>query len=211
VPPPRTETAGGLRAAHKERTRTALVGAALSQFAARGYAAVTVEDICAEAGVSPRTFFRYFATKEHVLAAPVAAVLDTLGASLAAQPDSVSAWTALRRAALDAVSRVDEQAEVFLLASQVIRDNPGALAANAEALIGWEQRMDTEIQRRLGAADGSLHPRLLLGTAMLAFRVALDRWADLKGAGPARADLEEALDAVAPGATALQRAAGRAG
>jgi len=43
---------------------------------------------------------------------------------------------------------------------------------------------------------------------MLAFRVALDRWADLEGAGPARAVLEAALDAVEPGATALERAAG---
>jgi len=208
VTPPRTGTAGGLRAAHKERTRTALVGAALRQFADRGYSAVTVEDICAEAGVSPRTFFRYFATKEHVLAAPVAAVLVTLGESLAAQPEPVRAWTALRRALLDAVDQVDAQAAVFLRAGQVIRDNPAALATNAEALMVWEQGMRSEIQRRLGDTDDSLRPRLLLGTAMLAFRVALDRWADLQGAGPARAVLEEALDAVGPGATALERAGG---
>jgi AcrR family transcriptional regulator len=208
VTPPPTAAAGGLRAAHKERTRTALVGAALRQFAERGYSAVTVEEICAEAGVSPRTFFRYFATKEHALAAPVTAVLETLGESLAAQPDSVTAWTALRRALLDAVDRVDEQSAVFLRAGQVIRDNPGALATNAEALMVWEQQMRSEIQRRLGAGGDSLHPRLLLGTAMLAFRVALDRWADQNGAVPARAVLEEALDAVTPGATALQRAAG---
>ena len=204
--PPRTETAGGLRAAHKERTRTALVGAALRQFADRGYSAVTVEDICAEAGVSPRTFFRYFATKEHVLAAPVAAVLVTLGESLAAQPESVPAWTALRHALLDAVDQVDAQSAVFLRAGQVIRDNPAALATNAEALMVWEQQMHSEIQRRLGASQESLRPRLLLGTGMLAFRVALDRWADREGAGPARAVLEEALDAVDPGATALEHA-----
>jgi AcrR family transcriptional regulator len=208
VTPPPTAAAGGLRAAHKERTRTALVGAALRQFAERGYSAVTVEEICAEAGVSPRTFFRYFATKEHALAAPVTAVLETLGESLAAQPESVTAWTALRRALLDAVDRVDEQSAVFLRTGQVIRDNPGALATNAEALMVWEQQMRSEIQRRLGAGGDSLHPRLLLGTAMLAFRVALDRWADQNGAVPARAVLEEALDAVTPGATALQRAAG---
>ena len=115
-------------------------------------------------------------------------------------------WTALRHALLDAVDQVDEQAEVFLRAGQVIHDNPGALATNAEALMVWEQGMRSEIQRRLGATDDSLRPRLLLGTAMLAFRVALDRWADQQ-AGPARAVLEEALDAVTPGATALQRAA----
>jgi AcrR family transcriptional regulator len=206
VTPPRTEA--GLRAAHKERTRAALVDAALGQFADRGFSAVTVEDICAEAEVSPRTFFRYFATKEHVLAAPVAAVLQALGESLGAQPDSVRPWTALRRALLDAADRVDAGAGQFLRAGQVIRDNPGALATSAEALMVWEQRMRSEIQRRLGAGEDSLHPRLLLGTAMLAFRVALDRWTDENGTGSARAILEEALDAVTPGATALQRAAG---
>ena len=136
------------------------------------------------------------------------AVLESLGKSLADQPDSVTAWTALRRASLDAVDRVDEQSAVFLRAGEAIRDNPGALATNAEALMVWEQQMRSEIQRRLGTGDDSLHPRLLLGTAMLAFRVALDRWADQEGAGPALAVLEETLDAVTPGATALQRAAG---
>jgi hypothetical protein len=43
---------------------------------------------------------------------------------------------------------------------------------------------------------------------MLAFRVALDRWAEQAGAGPARTVLEEALDAVTPGASALERPAG---
>ena len=59
-----------------------------------------------------------------------------------------------------------------------------------------------------GADAGDLRPPLLLGTAMLAFRVALDRWTDRGGAVPARAVLEEALDAVTSGATALQRTTG---
>lgn len=60
-----TET--GLRAQHKASTRRALEDAALRRFAAHGYDETSVEQITADAGVSTRTFFRYFATKDEVL------------------------------------------------------------------------------------------------------------------------------------------------
>jgi AcrR family transcriptional regulator len=70
------------RAAQREQTRQALVEAALSLFAAKGYDDTSVDEIAAWAGVSPRTFFRHFETKERVLffggEAFNAAVLRTL-------------------------------------------------------------------------------------------------------------------------------------
>jgi len=55
------------RSHHKAQTRQALVDAALGLFATKGYAATSTEEIAASAGVSPRTFFRYFDTKDEVL------------------------------------------------------------------------------------------------------------------------------------------------
>jgi AcrR family transcriptional regulator len=57
----------GLREQHRVTTRRALEDAALRLFARDGYEATGVEAIAAAAGVSPRTFFRYFATKDEVL------------------------------------------------------------------------------------------------------------------------------------------------
>ncbi len=58
----------GLRERRKVRTQDALIDTALALFEQRGYDAVSVEQIAATAEVSVRTFYRYFPTKEDVLA-----------------------------------------------------------------------------------------------------------------------------------------------
>jgi AcrR family transcriptional regulator len=55
------------RAEKRERSRHRVEKVALAMFAQRGFDAVTVEDICAEAQISPATFYRYFGSKEGVI------------------------------------------------------------------------------------------------------------------------------------------------
>src|SRR5688572_18569292 len=61
--------------------------AALEVFAARGFEETTVEEIAAAAGISRRTFFRYFASKNDIPFGNFQVLLDELETWLSAQPD----------------------------------------------------------------------------------------------------------------------------
>lgn len=83
------ETAGeapGGKQAQRERTRRELRRCALARFAKEGFDAAKVADICADAGVTERTFFRHFPTKESVLFDDYAGRLGWFRAALARRP-----------------------------------------------------------------------------------------------------------------------------
>ena len=68
----------GRREARKRETRAALHAAAMALMSERGFQATTVADIAAAAGVSPRTFFGYFPSKEAALFSPLDEVITSL-------------------------------------------------------------------------------------------------------------------------------------
>ncbi|MCV7413207.1 TetR family transcriptional regulator [Mycobacterium florentinum] len=79
----------------RRSTREALRQAALKSFAHKGFANVTVTELAAEAGVTERTFFRHFPTKESVLFQDYETQLEWLAEALAQRPDSESLFDAV--------------------------------------------------------------------------------------------------------------------
>jgi AcrR family transcriptional regulator len=76
---------------HEQRrrsTREALRRAALASFARKGFANVTVTELAREAGVTERTFFRHFPTKEAVLFQDYETQVEWLSEALAQRPPS---------------------------------------------------------------------------------------------------------------------------
>lgn len=95
----KTEKTGGLREAQRALTRERLVDAAVALFARRGFRAVTVEQIAAEAGANRATFYLHFRSKEDVanaigdrLAPNIQAMFAALDALERPSVDEVKAW-----------------------------------------------------------------------------------------------------------------------
>jgi len=93
----RGEPALGLRERKKQRTRATLIDAAVELCDRQGFERTTVDQIAAIADVSPRTFSRYFATKDAIALALIDDALDVAAVELARQPSDIGHFEALRR------------------------------------------------------------------------------------------------------------------
>ncbi|MDT5192761.1 MAG: hypothetical protein QOI28_5012 [Mycobacterium sp.] len=80
---------------HADRTRNALLEAALNLFSANGYDDTTTDQIAESAGVSPRTYFRYFPTKDSVLFFGEYDFIDAVSGVYLAQPEETSDFEAM--------------------------------------------------------------------------------------------------------------------
>lgn len=185
-----------LRAAHKARTRDALVAAAVALFRARGFEATTIDEIAAAAGVSRRTFFRYFPTKDAVVFphadARVARFEELLRPARGEAPlDTV------RRAFRGIGAELAAHRDELLLQRELIARSPVLLAREAEIDRRWEAALVDALQGRRRGAAARRRVRILGGAVMGAMRAALNEWFDSGGQGDLETVGEEALDLVA--------------
>ncbi|HEY2227697.1 MAG TPA: helix-turn-helix domain-containing protein, partial [Xanthobacteraceae bacterium] len=85
----------------RERTRRAVQNeisdAAIALFIERGYEATTIDDIAAAVGVSQRSVFRYFLTKEEIVVGKFDFVAEEMFEVLRARPAGEPVWESLRR------------------------------------------------------------------------------------------------------------------
>ncbi|MBP2336245.1 TetR/AcrR family transcriptional regulator [Saccharothrix coeruleofusca] len=193
----------GLRDRKKRRTRAALARAAVLLAAERGLDHVTVDDISAAAGVSPRTFFNYFAGKEEAVIGPDPDAAARIAARIAAQPEDRSAAVVVRDTLLAEIAdELADDPELCLLRIKVVHQHPALLTRLFAAGEETEQHMVAAVAARCGLSPHDIYPHLLAAAAGAAFRVAMTRWASPEGRrDPARlAELFiEAMDLVAAG------------
>ncbi|MFB7343608.1 TetR family transcriptional regulator [Streptomyces hydrogenans] len=207
APAPRTTT---LAQRKRELVATELTETALQLFAHRGFEAVTVDEIATAVGVSKRTFFRYFASKDDVVVQFLAGMGADMRAELAARPAGEPPSAALLHAVSVPLAACGDHAERTLPVVRLILRTPALLARFLEHEAGWREELAGELAARLGLdpAD-SLYPRLAAGMALTAFDTVLRRWSeDADAAGDAGdadplvlivrafAQLAPALDAV---------------
>lgn len=188
-----------LRERNHERTRDEIARHALALFVAHGFDAVTVDDIAASAGISRRTFFRYFDTKEDALLPADASRLQRLEQALRARPPAEGPFDAVRGAVLELARSYDTGSEEFLQQARLVLATPSAHARSLGHQADWEGVIRTFAAERSGHSETSLVPQLLAAGCMAALRAALTTWLHHDGRTDLIALVTAALDGVGDG------------
>jgi len=142
----------GRRERNRQRTHDALHSAAMRLFAERGYEATSVEDIADAAGVSVRTFFRYFGTKEDVLFAR-GMDIDALVDALAVQPPSVTPLDAIRRAYHAQPTPTPDEAAIHVLFHRAMSSSAALQGRYLEGIHEFRARLAGTLAARAGRSE----------------------------------------------------------
>jgi mycofactocin system transcriptional regulator len=163
---------------------------ALQLFTERGFEDTTVDDIAAGAGVSRRTFFRYYDSKAGVLWSEFDHEVDTIQALLNETAGDLAVMDAVREAVIAANHYSAEDVPELRARMNLIATVPDLAASAAVHYDAWERAISEFVARRTGHPSDSLYP-LAVGRATLATcRAAYEMWAS-----QADADLTVYLDA----------------
>ncbi|MFD8349918.1 TetR/AcrR family transcriptional regulator [Streptomyces coelicoflavus] len=167
TPPP------GLRERKKQATREALRAAALRLAMEHGPDRVRVEDIAEAAGVSPRTYNNYFASREQAIVSAVTADREArIAAAVAARPEEVRLAEAVTEAVVEQYTDAGEGGHEALL---FITTRPALRHAFLDSTAGIEPPLSAVIAERLGGT-GAPTARVLAASVAAAVRIALEGW-----------------------------------
>ncbi|MEV7899083.1 TetR family transcriptional regulator [Streptomyces cyaneofuscatus] len=189
----RETTAPGLRMKTRQAVTEALADTALELFDSTGFDQVTVADIATAAGISQRSFFRYFSSKEDVVFGDRIPTAEEVrgellrhldgGGSGDGSRDGSPAWDALRATFRTAADQMDADPGRWKRATRVICRTPGLRASYLEKHLAWVDALTPEVSRRIapdgpGGPDPELKAQTVIHAALSCFDVAIMRWAD---------------------------------
>jgi AcrR family transcriptional regulator len=153
--------------------RGRLERAAMELFVERGFEQTTVTEIAARAGLTQRTFFRYFADKREVLFAGAQLLQELLVSAVASAPESAAPIDAVAAALADAGAVMQERRDYSRQRQAVIDANPELqerelikLATLASAIAG--------ALRKRGVSDPAASLTAEAGIAV--FKIAFTQW-----------------------------------
>ena len=190
----------GLRERKKLKTRRAIRAAAYKRFAAQGYEGTTVDQIAADAEVSPSTFFRYFPTKEDLV------ITDDydpiMEAELRSRPADESILESLLQAMVQPLRTVlVNEREDLLLRMRLLQQNP---AVRARSLVETNRSRDMLLRvfaERTGRPAKGLGLRVQIAALLAVSAETVEYWAEHDGEDDLIELLEQALDALATALT----------
>ena len=193
LPPAAPSPLTDRRAARRAQTELALRTAALDLAEQRGFDGFTVDEVAQRAGVSPRTFFNYFPTKEAAVLADPRPVLEAMSAAVADRPDAPLLEAI--RAAITAFLTVSTSSDRHVRRElALIEDQVPLRIALLTHYCAYERTLGRAIAERMGTTvEADPLPLVLAAAAVGVARIVLVRWSWTSDPAPDEADVEETL------------------
>jgi AcrR family transcriptional regulator len=169
-------TQPSLRSRKQQFVREAIFDAAIELFAAKGFDETTVEEVAQAAGVSRASFFRYFSSKDDLLAQNVMKYGVALTEAIKACPPSFKPFEVMRETVLS-VARQTVNHPNTRQVIEISQRSASAMQAHMSRMIEVEERVSAAFAERLGClSKNELEPRLLATLTLSAMNVAIMSW-----------------------------------
>src|SRR5262245_32687517 len=190
VIPAQQETASlSLRERQKWVAQSAIEETALRLFLRQGYERTSIQDIADAVKMSPRTFFRYFASKDEVLLGPMRAAQQEALRALQTVPAASTPDGALRAMLMLLAHRYEEQQGGFMLRYQVVMQSPSIASLFLFTFVEAEPVICEALGAHLEVATDRNDMRFLVALHMAAFRVSIEEWLEREDNAESREDL----------------------
>lgn len=186
--------AEGVRETKRRETRQRIIEAGLGLFKANGYEATTLDAIVAAAGISRRTFFHYFKSKDEILISMQAGLGEQLSAAIGAQPGHKRPLLALRDAMLGLVA---PYSPTELLALDKLMRSSETVQARKQASYIRDEAMVFSALRQRWPDEPEPQMRLLASFAIATVRLSLDTFNREEGGRSLAVLVEESFEALA--------------
>jgi AcrR family transcriptional regulator len=187
-----------LRERKKAKTRKVLADTATELFAEQGFDHTTVEAIAEACEVSPRTFFRYFSSKEDVLFAAGDERLRQLLDSIASRPSSEAPLRSMREAALSLVPEFTSDRAQLITRKRITAETQSLRSRGLERQLGWEDAVTDALGQRItDAGPATIELRLVASVTTATLRAALHTW--LEAGGDLATLIDDAFDRLSRG------------
>jgi AcrR family transcriptional regulator len=190
---PTRGSGSSLRELTRRTVRTQIAEQAMVLFVAQGFEETTVEQIATQVGMSARSVFRYFDTKEDMVVGSMQESGVRLADALAARPAGEDPWQALRGALGVLLTAVAEDRERALARSRMFASTPSLRAARQQKQARWRELLVPGVLERLGeTSDGlrELRAQAITCAVLGCLDVAMARWSAADGSG----SLDELVD-----------------
>ena len=171
-----TVTEDTLQVRKQQLVRNAIYDAAIDLFAKEGFDETTVEEVAQAAGVSRRSFFRYFASKDDLLAQNVVHFGSVLSATITACPPALTPLETVRETVLAVVRQTAAHPRTRQII-EISQRSASARQAHHSRMMEVEDTVAAAFAARLkSASKDDLKPRLLASLTLSIMNLAIFSW-----------------------------------